>query len=99
MGSSDFRIAAFVFTIAVAPFAQSGAGIHTHAEDSSNRTANVVAPVAQYLVVDADIFIASAKRAAESMSSEAQMDMEGPSIIRTQGQFLVNAIDRAVYGA
>lgn len=55
-----------------------------------------VAPVPQYWLADASIFIRNAANTARTMSKEQSLNVQAPQIIGSQAQFLVNSAGRAL---
>jgi hypothetical protein len=55
-----------------------------------------VAPVPQYWVSDASIFIRNAANTARTMTREQSLNVQAPQVIGSQAQFIVNSTGRAL---
>jgi len=54
------------------------------------------APVPQYWLADASLFVANAGNAAQTLANEQNLGVQAPSVLGNQAQFLLAATDRAI---
>jgi hypothetical protein len=77
-----------------------GAGVGPSGETESateqGRTGAAAAPVPQYWLADASLFVANAGNAAQALANEQSLGVQAPSVLGNQAQFLLAATDRAM---
>jgi hypothetical protein len=54
------------------------------------------APVPQYWLADASLFVANAGNAAQTLANEQALGIQAPSVLGNQAQFLLGSIERSI---
>jgi hypothetical protein len=65
-------------------------------EGTTGMTEQAPAPVPQYWLADASLFITSADNAAQTLAGEQPLSVQAPSVLGNQAQFLLAAASRAL---
>ena len=79
-----------------------GAGVGPGGEESPEGVepgkpgASSPAPVPQYWLADASLFVANATNAAQTLANEQALGVQAPSVLGNQAQFLLASTDRAL---
>ena len=79
-----------------------GAGVGPGGEESPEGVepgkpgASAPAPVPQYWLADASLFVANASNAAQTLANEQTLGVQAPSVLGNQAQFLLASTDRAI---
>jgi hypothetical protein len=82
-------------TSAVSPPQGYGAGIGGSGEvNEPGRPGS--APIPQYWLADASLFVANAANTAQTLANEQTLGVQSPSVLGNQAQFLIAASDRAL---
>jgi hypothetical protein len=75
-----------------------GAGIGQVGEvgEPGRLSSTAPAPVPQYWLADASLFVANAGNAAQTLANEQTLGVQAPSVLGNQAQFLLAATERAI---
>ncbi len=73
-----------------------GPGGEPSGEGAGRVSASAPAPVPQYWLADASLFVANAGNAAQTLANEQALAVQAPSVLGNQAQFLLASTDRAL---
>ena len=84
-------------TGAMSPTQGYGAGIGpSEAAEPGRPGASTPAPIPQYWLADASLFVANAANTAQTLANEQALGVQSPSVLGNQAQFLLASTDRAL---